>query len=276
MNNEFFDQAWDLVGTPHHYEGTGSGRHRASATHPDPLVPPDPAWDPAEELAYMLQEAVTGEYSSNLRRPREEASVTTPPSGSPMGNLQEITAELPRLRAAPQGHRKLPVRRRPDSLHMTSCLIAALAAVIVSMVSVFSGMVAYDPLILVTTVGVQGSLAAWWPVLVYGPWMAASLSILRAALHQRRAVHSWFVVLLFSSVAVLLCVVQAPRTIADTAAAALPGVAALACFQQLVRQVTLTRPPRRASPRHRLRTSAEHSVARDLPEGGKSAEGALG
>ncbi|MFI5687340.1 hypothetical protein [Streptomyces sp. NPDC051636] len=217
--------------------------------------PPDAAWDPAEELAFLLQEAGREEYGT-VPHPRDEASVTAPPSGSPMSHLQEITAELPPVRGARRGHRKLPVRRRPSGLRVASYVIAAVAAVIVSMVSVLSGVVTYEPLLIITARG-RGSADAWWPVLVYGPWMAASLSILRAALHQRRAVHSWFVVLLFSSVAVLLCVIQAPRTIADTAAAALPGVAALACFQQLVRQITLTRPPRRTAPRHRLRPAPE-------------------
>ncbi|MFI2504660.1 DUF2637 domain-containing protein [Streptomyces sp. NPDC018972] len=228
----------------------------------EPMESSVPHWDPAEELAYLLQEA-RGEESSGVTmpQPREDASVTTPPAGSPMGNLQEITAELPPLRAAPRGHRKpprKPPRRRPDALRLASYAIAALAAVTVSMVSVFSGVVTYEPLLLVTTAHSKGSSSAWWPVLVYGPWLAGSLSILRAALHQRRALHSWFVVLLFSSVAIMLCVAQAPRTITDTAAAALPGVAALACFQQLVRQITLTRPPRRTSPRHRLRSTMDH------------------
>ncbi|MET9520592.1 hypothetical protein [Streptomyces sp. NPDC002994] len=53
----------------------------------------------------------------------------------------------------------------------------------------------------------------------------------------------------------LLCVAQAPRTPVDAAAAALPSLAALACFQQLVRQITLTRPPRQANPRHRNQQS---------------------
>lgn len=139
-----------------------------------------------------------------------------------MGNLQEITAELPPLRSAPRAHRK-PPRPRPDALRVASYAIAAMAAVTVSMVSVFSGVVTYEPLLLVTTAHSSGDSSSWWPILVYGPWLAGSLSILRAALHQRRALHSWFVVLLFSSVAVLLCVAQAPRTVTDTAAAALPA-----------------------------------------------------
>lgn len=90
-----------------------------------------------------------------------------------------------------------------------------------------------------------------WPLLVYGPWTVASLSILRTALHRRRAVHSWFIVLLFSSVAIMLCVAQADRTFTGIAGASLPALASLACFQQLVRQITLTLPPRQGTRRHR-------------------------
>ncbi|WP_309063502.1 hypothetical protein [Streptomyces sp.] len=266
MNDEHFDHLWYSPDFPaRNNEGPGTGRHRASAVYAEPMEPPVPPWDPAEELAYLLQEARGDEYGRTTPPPREEASVTAPPVGSPMGNLQEITAELPPLRTAPRGHRKLTPRRRPDAVRLASYVIAALAAVTVSMVSVFSGVVTYEPLLLVTTAHSSGSSSAWWPVLVYGPWLAGSLSVLRAALHQRRALHSWFVVLLFSSVAVLLCVAQAPRTITDTAAAALPGVAALACFQQLVRQITLTRPPRRAAPRHRLRPAADHPAPLTAP-----------
>ncbi|GGQ64002.1 hypothetical protein [Streptomyces pilosus] len=276
MNEERYDPLWYGTDIPDQYNEAGTGRHRAGAVHAesvepavppwnpaaDPAVPPwdpamDPAvppWDPAEELAYLLQEARGEEYGRTVPPPREAPPVTAPPSGSPLGNLHEITAELPPLRPpVPRGHRK-PPRKRPDALRVASYVIAAMAAVTVSMVSVFSGVVTYEPLLLVTTAHSSGDSSAWWPILVYGPWLAGSLSILRAALHQRRALHSWFVVLLFSSVAVLLCVAEAPRTLTDTAAAALPGVAALACFQQLVRQITLTRPPRRtATPRHRVR-----------------------
>ncbi|MFF4398118.1 hypothetical protein [Streptomyces sp. NPDC001480] len=230
---------------------------------------PDPAWDPAEELAYLLQKASQEEAARSVPHPRDEASVTAPPAGSPMRHLQDIQADLPPVRGPRRGHRRIPAHRRIGGLRIASFLIAALAAIIVSMVSVFSGLATYEPLLVVTSHD-QGGSDAWWPMLVYGPWMAGSLSILRAALHQRRAVHSWFVVLLFSSVAVLLCVVQAPRTIEDTASAALPGVAALACFQQLVRQITLTRPPRRATPRHRSRAPQEHLASPPTPGGTES------
>ncbi|WP_187645395.1 hypothetical protein [Streptomyces sp. TRM49041] len=246
------------------YDLEGSGRHRRAAeVFQAPLVPPDPAWDPAEELAYMLQDAIAAERAPAAPPACEETSVTAPPPSSSLGKLQDITAELPPLRAAPQSHRKLPERRRLSGMRTLSYLIAALVAVITSMVSVFGGMATYEPLRLAAVLPTQSAAVSWWPLLVYGPWLVAALSILRAALHRCRAVHSWIVVLLFSSAAVFLCVVQARGSITDAAAAALPICASLACFQQLVRQIRLTRPHHRTRPRHRLRVAAGNSPLAD-------------
>ncbi|MET8562520.1 DUF2637 domain-containing protein [Streptomyces flaveolus] len=216
------------------------------------LVPPDSGWDPAEELAYLLQEAVPGDQSTVVPPPRSEPSPAVD-YADPMENLARITAQLPPIRraSARAGHRKSRVRKiRVKWLQTGSFLIAAFVSVIVAMVSVFGGMAAYEPLRNITA-GANGEMISWWPILVYGPWMVASLSILRSALHQRRALHSWFIVLLFSSVAMMLCVAQAHRTVTGIAGAALPACASLACFQQLVRQITLTLPPRQDKPRHR-------------------------
>ncbi|MFG2262661.1 DUF2637 domain-containing protein [Streptomyces sp. NPDC048720] len=174
-------------------------------------------------------------------------------TGDPLENLARIASELPPIRRHPAGHRKVRTRKlRITWLQTVSFLIAALAAVIVAMVSVFGGLAAYAPLQHIAASTRSGPLH-WWPLLVYGPWMVASLSILRTALHRRRALHSWCVVLLFSSVAMTLCVAEAERSFTGVAAAVLPALAALTCFQQLVRQVTLTRPPRQRISRHRQR-----------------------
>jgi hypothetical protein len=173
--------------------------------------------------------------------------------------------ELPPLREAPPRHRRAGQRRSRSTIGRVGRLLATLAAVVASAVSVFSGMVTYEPLRLIALVHTRSGFVSWWPLLVYGPWTVASLSVLRAALHRRRAVHAWSVVLLFSCVAVLMCVVQAPRTVIDTSAAALPGIASLACFQQLVRQITLTRPPRRTAPRHRTRPAPAPSPGPSAP-----------
>ncbi|WP_395573537.1 DUF2637 domain-containing protein [Streptomyces sp. BK79] len=233
----------------------GSGQHRApEGAFQETLVPPEPGWDPAEELAFLLQDAMEQQQAAAPHVP--DTSALAPVPGTPLSNLQEITAELPPLREAPASHRRV---RRPkvSRLRAASLFVAALAAVIAASVSLFGGMVAYEPLRLAAVTRTRGDVVSWWPLLVYGPWLVASLAVLRSALHQRRAVHSWAVVLLFSAIAMLLCVAEAPRTLSDGAAAALPGLASLVCFQQIVRQITLTRPPRRAVPRHRQRPAPE-------------------
>ncbi|MEV6650250.1 DUF2637 domain-containing protein [Streptomyces sp. NPDC051219] len=247
----------------------------------------DVSWDPSEELAYLLQEAIhteesitpsyvapeyaapeyaAPEYATPEYAAPEYAASQYAVSGEPtvtaaidahLEGLAEVKAEVPAPRPSSPGHRRRAPSRRPavSPLQTASFFLAALAAAIVSMVSVFGGMVTYEPLRHIAEPRTAHGVVHWWPLLVYGPWLVASLSILRAALHQRRAAHSWSVVLLFSTVAMLLCVAQAPRSPVDVAAAALPSLAALACFQQLVRQITLTRPPRQAAPRHRSSAS---------------------
>ncbi|MEU9173167.1 hypothetical protein AB0D34_36300 [Streptomyces sp. NPDC048420] len=169
----------------------------------------------------------------------------------PMEDLTQITAQLPPIRHSSVRHRKnRGGKLRLKCLQTGSFAIVAFVALIVAMVSVFGGMVAYEPLQNISS-GAKSGMINQWPLLVYGPWTVAALSILRTVLHRRRALHSWLIVLLFSSVAVMLCVAQADRTFTGVIGAALPAVASLACFHQLVRQIILTRPPRQASPRHR-------------------------
>ncbi|MEU9186174.1 DUF2637 domain-containing protein [Streptomyces sp. NPDC048484] len=248
--------------SPPRHVGPGGGRHRGPVETQYPSAPADPldsAWDPVEELTHLLQDAVSVEQVAAAAVPqhRDEAAPDVGLTGDPMDNLASITAELPPIRSHPAGHRKVRVRKvRFTWLQTVSFLIAALVAVIVSMVSLFGGIVSYVPLRHIAS-HTQSGATFWWPLLLYGPWMVASLSILRAALHQRRAAHSWVVVLLFSTLAMALCAAQAHRSFTGIAAAVLPALAALACFQQLVRQITMTRPPRQSLPRHRLFTSTK-------------------
>ncbi|MFG2128717.1 DUF2637 domain-containing protein [Streptomyces sp. NPDC048751] len=212
--------------------------------------PYESAWDPVEELAYLLQEATPTEQAATVPPPRAEPSPCVD-FAEPMENLERITAQLPPIRSSSTGHRKVRVRKlRLGWLQTGSFVIVAFVAVIVAMVNVFGGMVAYVPLQKIP-VGTPGGIVLWWPLLVYGPWLVASLSILRTALHRRRAVHSWLIVVMFSSVAMMLCVAQAEKTFIGIAGAALPSLASLACFQQLVRQITLTLPPRQSTRSHR-------------------------
>ncbi|MFB7787485.1 hypothetical protein ACFY0N_39125 [Streptomyces vinaceus] len=206
------------------------------------------AWDPAEELACLLQGSMGGQTQAFDRAVFDEVNEAVGTTGPVVGPPDIRAAE------ASAGHRRRNVRTRAPAVALmrtgslcTSVLVAFIAAV----VSIFSGLAICDALRHSAAPHTGHDVVSWWPLLIYGPWMVASLSILRAALHQRRAVHSWSIVLLFSTLATLLCVAQAPRTLPAQAAATLPAIAALACFQQLVRQITLTRPPRQPTPRHR-------------------------
>ncbi|MFF5809407.1 hypothetical protein [Streptomyces sp. NPDC012746] len=204
-----------------------------------------------EELASLLQESTAPSPPEPFTRVgRDEAGDTVSAIGLAAGLNQTPTERPPRQ--ASSGHRRNASRTPTDTLLQTgSFFTAALVAVIAAVVSILSGLVICDALRHSAGLHTARDVVSWWPLLIYGPWMVASLSILRSALHQRRALHSWSIVLLFSTLATLLCVAQAPRTLAAGTSSALPAVAALACFQQLVRQITLTRPPRQATPRHR-------------------------
>ncbi|MET9639564.1 hypothetical protein ABZY83_24720 [Streptomyces virginiae] len=212
---------------------------------------PDRPWDPVEELAVLLQE------SAAPRQPESFAGVgfdTAADTVSAMGlvaGLKHSPVDRPSGQTS-RGHRRNQSKRPVVTLLRTGSLFTAvLVAVIAAVVSILSGLAICETLRHSAGLHTAREVVGWWPLLIYGPWMVASLSILRSALHQRRALHSWAIVLLFSTLATLLCVAQAPRTLAAGTSSALPAVAALACFQQLVRQITLTRPPRHASPRHR-------------------------
>lgn len=118
-----------------------------------------------------------------------------------------------------------------------SLLVALLTAVIVAVMGVLGGLVSYAPLrALAGGVDPQG-LEELWPLLVYGPWVAGALSVLRASLNHQRARHAWCVVVLFSGIAVMLCTVHAPLTLPGLSVAALPPVTVLLSFHQLVRQI---------------------------------------
>ncbi|WP_146132608.1 DUF2637 domain-containing protein [Streptomyces solincola] len=222
----------------------------------------DLEWDPSDELASLLDAArppAAEELAADWAEESDEGREAR-------DRLGAITAELPPLRRARADHRRRRARSRSWSwVRTVSVCIAAVVAALVAMVSVFSGVIAYDPLHGVAADRTGAGVAGWWPVLVYGPWAVASLSILRAALHQRRALHSWLVVLLFSTTGMLLGVAHEAHTIVDAAVAALPAAASLACFQQLVRLITLTRPPRQAHPRHRVLAGRRPSAAGQSP-----------
>lgn len=223
-------------------------------------------WEPAEELAYLLQEARGARHPEPLDRIAPEATGDTVSVADLTAGLSQATYSGPRPEA-PHGHRRVPSKTPMLTLFRTGSLFSALlVAAIAAVVSIFSGLAISEALRQTAGPHTAHDVVSWWPLLICGPWMVASLSILRAALHQRRAIHSWSIVLLFSTLATLLCVAQAPRAFAAQAAATLPPVAALACFQQLVRQITLTRPPRHPAPRHRHRNRTTSPLRPPAPQ----------
>ncbi|WNI14726.1 DUF2637 domain-containing protein [Actinacidiphila sp. ITFR-21] len=164
------------------------------------------------------------------------------------------TGDVPLSRRRHRKARAEPQRWKPTRGEALSFSMLVMSVGIMAVVSVLGGTVTHDPLRRFAGAQTPGGLACWWPLLVYGPWTAASLSIVRAALYQRRALHAWAVVLAFSAFAIVFCVVQTPRTFTGVSVVSLPTIATLACFQQLIRQITLTKPPvPRATGAHRGR-----------------------
>lgn len=211
----------------------------------------DSGWDPTEELAFLLQEAMQAEQapSSALSPDNDDYSHDR----TRLESLAGFATDLPPVRSTGAGHRK--ARHTTVSWsRVVSFSIASLGVLLVCVVSILSGAIAYGPLLRIAESRAPAGMVAWWPYLIFGPWVVASLSILRAAFHQRRAANSWLVVLFFSLMAMWLCVAQADWSCTDVAAAALPTAASLACFHQLVRFITLTKPPR--NPRRRRRASS--------------------
>ncbi len=124
---------------------------------------------------------------------------------------------------------------------------AATTALVVAVVSVLGALVSYGPLRGLAADGSSaGAFARVWPLLIYGPWLAAAMSILRAAVCRHRATHAWTVLTLSTTASVLLCVAHAPATVAGMSVAGLPPVTALACFHQLIRQIRPQPPARHA------------------------------
>ncbi|MBB4925342.1 DUF2637 domain-containing protein [Kitasatospora kifunensis] len=151
-------------------------------------------------------------------------------------------------------------RRRPQPTVVSWPLLigeafGVLTAVTVTAVCVLGGMLSYDPLRDLAQSRVPHGLSHLWPVIVYGPWLVGCLSVLRAALEGRRPVHSWAVVVIFSSVATGLCISDACQTylsVLDIVVAGLPPITAAVSLHQLVRQLTVAHTARR-TPRHTAR-----------------------
>ncbi len=166
------------------------------------------------------------------------------------------TAGAPTAGRPPADHRR--PRSRPLTAPSATLLFVGLSAVVTA-VSVLAAVVSYGPLrnLVREACPTCGRLAPVWPLLVYGPWSLASLSVLQCAVYRRRAAPSWAASVLIALIAALLCVAGAPRTWPAAAVSGLPPVTALLCFHQLIEQIALTRTaPRRLAQRRGSRRRA--------------------
>lgn len=146
-------------------------------------------------------------------------------------------------------------RRRPRFIRsrlpfVIRIVITGTTAVVTTVISVCGAHVSYGALRDLASPTAH-SLASSWPLLVYGPWSVACLSILHAAAHRRQARPAWLALLLFSAIAMAMCIADAPRNATAIAAAGLPPVSALVSFQLLFRQITLLHPRHAKVPRQR-------------------------
>jgi hypothetical protein len=228
------------VGSEMYSPDTGQWHAHDSVPKQEPFSAPDfdvlnGRWQSEADLARLLQASA---YHDEDTRP----TLDLPPHAL-RPPTRHRRSRYPLLKTAP--------KRAWTRAQILSLAIASLIAALVAMVSALSGIIAHDPLRHLASPAAPQQLTTWWPALIYGPWMVASLSILRHAVHHRRAPHSWAIVLLFSAFAVILCIAYAPKTVAGVTVAALPSVAALSCFHQLSRQITLTKPSQRRVPGQR-------------------------
>ena len=129
--------------------------------------------------------------------------------------------------------RRRRARERRPPFYWLPLLRSVAIASVTALISVLSAMFAYAPLSHLAAPTAR-DMAGWWPAVIYGPWLAAALSVLRRPVrphgHTRIA---WALLLAFSALAVMLCVTSAPKTLAGIMTAALPPVAALACIHLL-------------------------------------------
>ncbi|MEU2717692.1 DUF2637 domain-containing protein [Streptomyces sp. NPDC007205] len=171
-------------------------------------------WDPDEELAQLLNMDPSMNYTYS---PPVGQGVHRPPV--------DQRQSLPRYRSHASKRRIRP----------TAILIVAIIACSAVMLG-WSISYSYDQLRAVAALFMPEKLARWWPWMLYGPWLAAGMSIMRASLQHRTARWSWTVIVTASVGAVALCVGNSSKSLLMMTVSGIPPITALACFQELVTQ----------------------------------------
>ncbi|MFJ8795637.1 DUF2637 domain-containing protein [Streptomyces sp. NPDC102462] len=142
-------------------------------------------------------------------------------------------------RARNRSHAGRP-RIRPTTLLLTAIIVCAMTML------GWSISYSYEQLRAVASLFMPQTLARWWPWMLYGPWLAAGLSIMRASLQRRTARWSWTVIVTASVGSVALCVGNSSKSLLMMAVAGIPPLTALACFQELVSQFSYRYHPQHA------------------------------
>ncbi|WP_261398849.1 DUF2637 domain-containing protein [Streptomyces misionensis] len=177
-------------------------------------------WDPVEELAQML----SGASAAN-------------PAPAPQHGRSSHRKNRRRIRTEPGAPGD-----NQRSAHVT-LLIATISVCAICMLG-WSFSYSYVQLRATASSVLPMRLARWWPLTVYGPWLVAALSILRATVQSRSSRRSWGVLLGASAMAVALCVSHAQHSPLALIIFGIPPITALVCFWEIVGQVSskVTRP----------------------------------
>ncbi|MFD7340211.1 DUF2637 domain-containing protein [Streptomyces violascens] len=191
---------------------------------PDPDTP-SAGWDPSEELARILHPT---------------HSVDSTPS--PLGSDEQLRRPVSRRRPRPGLH-TLAGKRRIIAVATLTAMSAICAVAILAWSISYS----CDQLHTIALLWAPPQLARRWPLMVYGPWLLAGQSILRASVQHRTARRSWAVMLISAGTAVALCIGQAPHSAVAMVVVGIPPITALVCFRELVGQFSSRSGPRHAS-----------------------------
>ncbi|WP_244410089.1 DUF2637 domain-containing protein [Streptomyces albofaciens] len=228
--------------------------------HADPVYPhADPAYSSADPVYPHVEAA----YPADPAYPYVEAGYPHVESVDPRADPEYPHAETaarpaapaPRAADAPAGPAAGPAAWSWRRLLSASSVL--LTAVIAIAVSALGAVASYPPLRAIADGVAPSDIAVLWPLLIYGPWVVATLSILRARVHRRRTLHSWAVVIFFAAVAMMLCIAHVHPSPSGIAVAGLPPLTVLLCFHQFVRQLDLAGAPQPAA-RHAHSSRGQH------------------
>lgn len=196
---------------------------------PDPAITPD-GWDLDEELAQMLS------TTQGLETVRPD------PAPPPLAGDRPAPRPVHHRRPQPSAH----IIAGNSKIFSVGILVTLITLCAVTMLT-WSISYSYDQLRSIALLVVSPKLAHWWPLTVYGPWLLAGLSILRASVQRRTARRSWAVMLISSGTAVALCIGQSADSLLGMVVVGIPPITALVCFRELVGQFSARPGPKHAA-----------------------------